>query len=130
MSSELEKGLYAKLVAASTTASSRIYPSLPQGVTFPAIRYSRITTSRSLSLTSTVGVTNATIQVDSFATSYSEAKTLADEVRTALHGFSGTLGTLKARLIKLDTENDFSERDGDRVTYMVAQRYSFYTDMD
>jgi hypothetical protein len=99
-------------------------------VTFPAIRYSRITTSRTLSLNSTVGVTNATIQVDSFASSYSDAKTLADEVRTALHGFSGTLGTLKARLIKLETENDFSERDGDRVTHMVAQRYALYTDMD
>ena len=130
MSSELEKGLYTKLVAASTTASSRIYPDLPQGVTFPAIRYSRITTERRLSLNSTVGVTSATIQVDSFATSYSAAKTLADEVRTALHGFSGTLGTLTARLIKLETENDLTERDGDRVTHMVAQRYALYTDMD
>jgi hypothetical protein len=64
------------------------------------------------------------------ADSYSDAKTLADEVRVALHGLSGSWGTLKCRNCKLDTENDFDEQDGDRVTHWVTQRYRVWTDMD
>lgn len=132
MSSELEKGLYTMLSGNSpqTSAASRVYPALPQGVTFPAIRYTRISTERTLSLNATVGVTSATIQVDSFATSYSEAKALADTVRGILHGYSGAIGTLQARLVKLETENDLYEQDGDRITHMIVQRYTFWTDMD
>lgn len=132
MSAELEKGLYSKLSGASpqTLAAGRVYPILPQGVTFPAIRYQRIDTQRRHALDSTVGVTSATIQVDCMAESYSESKTLADSVRTLLHGYSGTWGTLTARLVSLESENDFYEQDGDRVTHWVTHRYMIWTNMD
>jgi len=131
VSAELEKGVYSKIAGASpqTSAAGRIYPRLPQSVTFPAIRYQRITTTRKHALDSEVGVTEATVQIDCMAESYSEAKTLADEVRTLLHGYRGALGTLTAHLVSLDTENDFYEQDGDNVTHWVTQRYIFYTDM-
>lgn len=130
MSAELEKGLYGKLTATTTTAKTRVYPVLPQEVTFPAIRYQRITTTRPQALTEAVGVVEAMIQVDCMATSYSAAKTLADEVRAILHDYDGTFGTLIARHITLDTENDFYEQDGDRVTHWVTQRYRIWTNMD
>jgi len=132
MSAALEQGLYTMLSGNSpqTSAASRIYPYLPQGVTFPAIRYTRIDTRRQLSLDANVGVTEATVQVDCFADTYSSAKSLADSVRTILHGYSGAFGSLTARLVKLDSENDLFEQDGDKVTHWVAQRYSIWTDMD
>ncbi len=130
MSSVLEKGLYAKLIAGSTLAKKRVYPRTPQNATFPLIRYTRITTDRNLALDGAVGTTSASIQVDCMAESYSDSKTLADEVRVLLHGYTGALSTLTARLVKLDTENDFNEHDGDNVTYWVSQRYRFWTDMD
>ena len=132
MSAELEKGLRAKLIGNSpqTLAASRVYPRLPQEVKFPAIRYQRISTSRQHSLDATVGVTDATVQVDCMATSYSQAKTLADSVRTILHGYSGVWGTLQVRHLTLETENDFSEQDGDRITHWVSQRYRIWSDMD
>ena len=132
MSSELEKGIYTLLSTNSplTSAGTRVYPSLPQGVTFPAIRYTRVSTTRTLALNANVGVTNATVQIDCFAQSYSAAKALADAVRVILHGYTGSLGTLTARLVKLEMETDFVERDGDRETYMIVQRYAFHTDMD
>lgn len=133
MSAELEKGLYSKLIGNSpqTLAADRVYPRLPQSVKFPAIRYQRIAVSRMLSLDGNVGVTDVTMQVDCMANTYSDAKTLADSVRVILHGFSGSWGsTLTARLVKLETENDFYEQDGDRVTHWVSQRYRIYTDMD
>lgn len=133
MSAELENGLYSKLSGSSpqTLAASRVYPRLPQGVKFPAIRYQRIAVSRTQSLDANVGVTEVTMQIDCMADTYSNAKTLADSVRVLLHGFQGAWGsTLTARNVRLDTENDFFEQDGDRVTHWVSQRYTIWTDMD
>ena len=129
MSSELEKGLITKLTG-QTTAGSRVYPRLPEQATYPAIRYQRISTTRNHSLDANVGVTEAGIQIDCIATTYSQAKTLADAIRVILHGFKGTWGTLIARHVSLETENDFYEQDGDRVTHWVAQRYRVWTNMD
>jgi hypothetical protein len=132
MSIELEKGLYSLIAGASpqTSAAGRVHPRLPQNVTMPAVRYQRITASRVHALDTTVGVTSATVQVDCFADTYDEAKTLADEVRTILHGYRGAWGTLVARHVSLETESDLYEQDGDRVTHWVSQRYMIYTNMD
>ena len=132
MSAELEKGLYSILAGRSPPLSvgSRVYPRLPQGVTFPAIRYQRITTNRPLTLDGASGVVEVTVQVDCLATTYAEAKDLADAVRSILHAYVGAWGNLYARLVKLQTENDFYEQDGDDVTHWVTQRYQIWTDMD
>lgn len=132
MSAELEKGLVTKLTGNSpqTLAGNRVYPRLPQDVKFPAIRYQRITSSRQHALDAAVGVTEVTMQVDCMADTYSAAKTLADSVRVILHGYRGTWGTLTAQHTTLETENDFYEQDGDRVTHWVSQRYRVWTDMN
>ena len=126
MSSELEKGLVTRL---TSVAGGRIYPRTPQNATRPFVRYSRISTSRTQSLTGAVGVTEASIQVDCMADTYAEAKTTADAARLLLHGYRGTWGTLKARLVHLQSENDFSEQEGDKVTHWVSQRYQVWTNM-
>ena len=132
MSAELEKGLFSILSGNSpqTAAGSRIYPRLPQGVTHPAIRYQRISTDRTHALDSTVGVTAATVQIDCRAESYSASKSLADEVRAILHGYRGAWGTLTARLVDLESENDLEYQDGDELIHWVVQRYRIHTDMD
>lgn len=132
MSSVLEQGLYSLLSGNSpeTLAVGRIYPRLPQGVTFPAIIYSRIGTDRTQSLDANVGVTVVMVMVECGAESYSEAKTLADEVRTILHGYSGSWSTLTCHNVKLDSETDDYEQDGDRVTHWVSQVYRIWTNMD
>lgn len=132
MSVALEKGLYSILSGNSpqTSAASRIYPRLPQNATYPLVRYQRITTIREQALDMAVGVTEATIQVDCMATSYSAAKTLADEVRSILHDYTGAWGTLTARHVALAMETDQYEQDGDDITHWVIQRYRIWTDMD
>ena len=132
MSSELEIGLFSILTGTSpqTAAGDRVYPVTVQDPTFPYIRYQRITTQRNQALTGNVGVTDATLQIDSVAESYSEAKTLADSVRVLLHGYSGAWGTLACRLATLDDENDNEYRDGDRAIYSVIQRFRIHTNMD
>jgi hypothetical protein len=130
MSAVLEQGLYDLLANGGTTAVGRIYPIFPQGVTFPAITYARISTDRQQAIDGNVGVTEAMISLECVAESYSEVKTLADEVRTILHGYSGAWSTLVCRNCVLETESDSSEQDGDRVTHWVTQIYRIWTNMD
>jgi len=132
VSAELEKGLYDFLAGTSPQLScaGRVYPRLPQGVTFPAVRYQRISANRTQAIDGNVGVTEVTVQIDCMAETYSETKVLADEVRTLLHGYRGAWGALVCRHITLETENDFYEQDGDELTHWVTQRYRIWTNMD
>lgn len=132
MSSNLEKGFVALVSGNSpqTLAAARVYPRLPQDVTFPAILYTRVATDRTQSIDGNVGVTQTTLVVDAMAESYSDAKTLADEVRVILHGYRGAWSTLRCHNVKLDSETDDYEQDGDRVTHWVTQVYRIWTDMD
>jgi len=133
MSANLEKGLYSVLTGNSpqTSAAGRVYPRLPQGVVNPSIRYQRIATERMRGIAlGRVGVTTTTMQIDCIAESYSECKTLADEVRAILDEYTGAWGSLTCRLCLLDTENDLEYIDGDNVRHWVAQRYRISTNMD
>jgi hypothetical protein len=131
MSAELEKGLYTVLAGASpqTSAAARVYPRVPQNPTFPLIHYQRVSTLRGQTLTGDSGPVAATLQVDCMGESYSAVKTLADEVRTILSDYTGTWGTLYCYNVFLESENDLSDQEGDRVTHWVAQRYTVWTDM-
>lgn len=126
MSIELEKGLVGLLAATAGT-----YPRLPQPPTFPAIRYTLSYVTRQHSIDgANVGVTEAGLQVDCMAATYEAAKELADSVRGILHGYQGAWGTLTARFVTLQTENDFNDQDGDNITHWVSQRYRVWTTMD
>jgi len=132
MSSALEKGLYSLIAGKSpqTAAQTRVYPRVPQEPIYPLCRYQRVSVTRQQSLDSNVGVAQAVLQVDCMATSYSDAKALADEIRSTLHGYSGAWGTLTAHNTVLEMEIDTDEQEGDRVTHWVTQRYRVYTNMD
>lgn len=130
MSVALERGLYSVLVAAATTAGSRVHPHFEQGIQFPAIRYTRITTTRNRVLSADGGMAEAVMQLDCMARTYGASKVLADEVRDAIEEYSGSWGTLRARNVVLETESDLSEIEGDDKTFWIMQRYRIYTDMD
>ena len=125
---KVEEGL---LDVIGALAGGRVFPRLPQPVEFPCIRYTRISTTRRLTIDAqNAGVTEVTFQVDCMAESYLEAKTLADEVRVLLHTYRGAWGDLTAQLVHLQGENDFAEQDGDRITHWVSQRYQVWTEAD
>lgn len=132
MSAILEQGLYTLLSGNSpqTSAGTRIYPRLPQNVTFPAILYTRLATDRVQAIDGNVGVTEVMVAVDCVAESYSDVKSLADQVRTILHGYRGSWSTLVCRNCVLDNESDYYEQEGDRVTHWVTQVYRIWTNMD
>lgn len=90
----IEESQYAYLVAQTTNAGSRIYPNvIPQDATMPAIAYQRIDGPRVMEHEGASGLTFARIQYSCTAASYSAAKALLHQVRAALNGFTGTMGT-------------------------------------
>lgn len=133
MSGKLEKGLVTVLAGVGVAR-----PRSEQPVSYPAIHYQRITTTRINALDGTnAGPTEATMQIDCMSDSYSGAKALADSVRGVLHGYIGQWGAstspetaLTAHFVSLQTENDFSNQVGDKVIHWVSQRYQIWTDMD
>jgi len=90
------------LASAPVTAlvGTRVYPMmLPQGPTFPAVVYQRISTVPDM-LVDGPGFAPIRMQLSMWATTFDGARTLADAVVTALHGYHG--GELRlSRLINL-----------------------------
>lgn len=92
----LEQALYSYLSTyAGLTAlvSTRIYPvTMPQGVTYPAVTYTRISAPRIHAMGRDTGLASPRVQVDCWGSSYSSVKGVAAQVRAALQDFSGLMG--------------------------------------
>lgn len=91
----IEATLYTRLTTfAGLTAlvNTRIYPLIcPQGVTYPAVVYQRISTEpRESCMVSDAGIARARIQITAWAETFTAAKAIADQVRQALQRWTTT----------------------------------------
>ncbi len=94
--------------------SNRCYPLvMPQNPTYPAIVYSRISSNPENVLEGGSTIDQVRIQIDCYATTYGSAKSLAEQVRTAMEqaSFKGTL------------QFDFDDYEPDVKVYRVVQDY-------
>ncbi len=75
----------------------RVYPlRIPQGATLPCLTYQRISTPRILthdSSGSTGDLSNPRFQFDAWGNTALQVKAITDQVRAALHGKVGSIGT-------------------------------------
>lgn len=125
------KAIHGRLGAvAGVTAlvGTRIYPSrLPQGPTYPAIRYQVIDAPRTHLMTRDPGEVHARVQVDSYSKTYAQAQAVAAQVRLALSRWEGTAGGVTVEHVFLDDERDLDEpqplHDGETGIYRVMQDY-------
>ncbi len=128
----LEEGLYSYLSGyAGLTAliGTRIYPvRLPQGALLPCLTYQRMTTPRIMTHdTSGMSGTLAEprLQFDAWAETYKECKDITDQVRAALNGKTGSIGTspnavtIRAALV----DNELSEYYADVELYRIMSDY-------
>lgn len=106
-----EKHVYQKLV--STPAVARIvgfqvYPiAVPKtGASLPFIVYKRSNITRENSLAGPLFVPVVGLQIASWALSYDAVRELADEVRLALDGHTGTLAGTTIQDMRLASETD------------------------
>lgn len=101
----------------------------PEGAALPYVVYGRTSTTRALFTNGTMTVSvrpSAVFQVLLFASTYSAVKTLADQVRVALHNFNGAAHgvTIRECMIQeeADAPPDYLEGQ-DKPTYSVDQTY-------
>lgn len=90
--------------------AGRVYPKqLPQGPTYPAIVYHRISGPRVHSHDGASGLAYPRFQFDCFAKTHVQAKALCDAVRLAIDGFKGLMGGAGG----VDVQAVFCEDDTD-----------------
>lgn len=92
----IEQGILNELVGtAGLTAivGQRIYyVRAPQDVTLPYVVFFKVSGVREHSHEGASGLANPRFQISCFAETYYEAKQIAQQVQSALQGFSGTMG--------------------------------------
>lgn len=108
----IEKGLYSLLAGTAgvtSLISTRIYPNhAAQNAGSRYVVYQRVTTEVRRHLKGASNLKRATIQVDSYGSTYSEAKELGDAVRAAIseNGYSGTWDNQTVLLAFWDDDSD------------------------
>lgn len=106
--------------------STRIYPmTAPQGTALPYIVYAREATDHHEVLAGSAGFARATMSVESFATTYLSARAIAEKVRLALQGNSGTHAS-----VVIDGVNLAGDRDVQIVPQNAEDPATFSTQQD
>jgi hypothetical protein len=106
-----ERHIYTRLTSAPGVArlvGFQIYPiAVPKGAAMPFIIYKRANVRREGTLSNTpLFMPEVSMQVASWSLSYDGAKELADEVRLALDGHTGTLSGVTIHDMRLVSEVD------------------------
>lgn len=118
----IEAALYSRLTGfagLSALVSTRVYPATaPQDPTFPLIVYNRISGSRFESLAGSSGLARPRFQFDVYATTYSSAKAVAEQIRLALQGFRGTVASVDIQAVNYNGDSDNYEEDSE--LYVVS----------
>lgn len=110
----LEIALYSKVTGDSGISAlmgNRFYPlRLPQnknGLVLPAGVYRVLNPRRTLAHDGPVDFERVRVQIDIYAETYQNLKTIAEAFKSALNGFSGTVGTTEIHIIEFSNEIDF-----------------------
>lgn len=128
----IDEALFTRLsthAGVAALVATRIYPILmPQNTTLPAITKQRISGPRVQSLVGSSGLAYPRYQVDAWASTYDGAKAVADQVRAALDGFRGYVGTVRIGGIRLIGDQELYEEE--TRTHRVSQDFSVWHDED
>jgi hypothetical protein len=106
----IDSALYTRL--STVLAMTRIYPPpVPQNATYPLITYQQISGVRGYVYSNQSGWVRARYQIDSYATTPTAARALAEQVRLALSIYKGTIDGVVIDLIVIVDETKFYEDD-------------------
>jgi len=96
-----------------TAITSNVYPlRLPQSqLQGTSIVYNLIDDFPGLNVGSVAQISDATIQLDVYSPTYSQARTLSNELITILNGYHGPLGALEASMIVVRNIRNTYEED-------------------
>lgn len=95
------------LIGTSNTARA-YHLRLPEGATLPAVTYQGISAQRFPDYDGVTALVSRRVQVDCWAVGGESAAELADEVRVALNGFSGTVASVVVNgMFLVDEDTDY-----------------------
>jgi len=105
--------------------STRIYPTLaPQGTAHPYATY-RITNTEMVGTKETdIPREMPQVQIDVFARSRADAENAGAAIRSALHGYTGTVEGIKITECRIINHDD-EQLDAEYLLYIVTQDYEF-----
>ena len=105
----------------------RVYPIVaPVSASLPFVIYQRAVIERNQTLSLPVGVPRVSVQVDTYAATYEQAREIADALRANLDGWTGSAYGVDVKHIALDTERDgFVQLDGSELppVYQITQTF-------
>jgi len=104
---------------------TRIFPSIaPQGTQHPYSTY-RVTNTEMVDTKANVIPRELPqVQIDVFARSREDAENIAAAIRSALHGYTGTVQGIKIVDTRIINQND-GTLDADYILHVVSQDYEF-----
>jgi hypothetical protein len=119
----VEQWLSAELSALTAPA----FPlTAPQGQALPIVIYKRTGTSRERTLANAIGLPVASFEINIYSLTYAEAKSLSEEIRSALDEYVGTnAGVVVERSTMTDESDDIDlPTDGQsKPIYIVALNF-------
>ncbi len=86
----------------------------PQTARAPFRVFQRIGADRDFTLQGPSGLVDVRMQIDTYAPTYIEARTLAGKARQTLNGFRGAVSGVQILACRLDSDIDMLEEDTDR----------------
>lgn len=105
----------------------RVYPIVaPVSAGLPFAVYQRSTIERNQTLSQPLGVPRVSVQVDTYAATYEQAREIADAMRQNLDGWNGSAYGVEVKHVALDSERDgFVQLDGSELppVYQITQTF-------
>lgn len=104
---------FASLIAdAVSPATYRLFPvQAGENPILPCVVYRTISAIRGFTLDGPDGTVSERVQFDLIGRTNEEARTLAEALRAALNGHSGTMGGVQCHYAHLDSEQDFFDAE-------------------
>lgn len=125
-----EAVLRSALVADATVSGligTRIYPVLaPASAAMPLVTWRRASIERQQTLAAPMGIPRVSVEYSIYATTYEQAREIADAMRLVLDGYGGTSDNTTVRQTSLEDESDdFVTLAGADMppVYQITQRF-------
>ena len=124
-----EEGLFTYLsthAGLSALVGTKIYPQvIQQDTTLPAVTYNLISKNRRQStIGGNYGLVSPIYEFRCYATTYSQAKNIGEQIKSALLNYSGAIGSYTVQGCFYVSE--FDGYDSETKEFYVSQEFEFY----
>ncbi len=111
----IDEDLIAYLQGLGTAAGTRVHLAvMPQEIIYPAVAVRRSSGSVDRGLGGEAIMGRGVWSIDVYGRDFVSMFAVSDDIRGALDGYRGHMGTTRVMSASLQNHSDFSEEDGDR----------------